>query len=184
LHLQDLFPSNDKVRRIYCDKCSAHLDLCYVDFDETISDIHVTVSGLPVLKCPSCEARFLPDRTAFALIYIYKMAAEKNLSEFRSVRNKETRKYGFTKVPFVYDSDDYEHIPGLAREVDAGYLTPVFFNKEALIKYEAHPSYRVHYCSRTYGSIYQDENLTIPFGINRNGKLVMWLGDIVSSPVK
>jgi hypothetical protein len=184
LHLQDLFPSADKVRRIYCDKCSAHLDLCYLEFDETISEIQITVSGLPVLKCPNCEATSIPDRSCFALIHLHKRAMQENLSKIRSIRNKAPKNYGFTKVPFVYDSDDYEHIPGLSREVDVGYLTPAFFSKEVLLKYEAHPSYRVIYCSRTYGSIYQDECMTIPFGINRNGKLVMWLGDIAKLPDK
>lgn len=61
-------------------------------------------------------------------------------------------------------------------------MTPVFFNTEVLLKYDIHPSYRVTFASRTYGSIRQGDDFHIPFGINRNGRLVMWLGDIARLP--
>ena len=99
----------------------------------------------------------------------------------RVTRQKLADDFGFTKIPFLFDADDYHYIPGLAREHDPGFLTPVFFNREVLIKYDVHPSYRVRFASRTYGEIWQDD-FSISFGINRNGKLIMWLGDIARLP--
>jgi len=182
MNVADIFPPSGHVQRIYCGKCSAHLELSFSDFDDDVSGVHIALSGLPVLTCPSCSSTYLPDRSRFALIELHRQAIEKKSNRVTVRRNKTARNFGFTKVPFQYDSDDYSYIPGLTREFDEGFLTPVFFNKEVLIKYDVHPSYRVTFASRTYGSIRQGEDFDIPFGINRNGRLVMWLGDIARLP--
>ena len=182
MNIADLFPPSGKVQRIYCDKCSTHLDLSFSDFDDDVSGVHISLSGLPVLVCPACSSTYLPDRSRFAVIELHRQAVAKKSNLVTVKRNKTARNFGFTKVPFQYDSDDYSYIPGLIREFDEGFLTPVFFNKEVLIKYDIHPSYRVTFASRTYGSIRQGSDFEIPFGINRNGRLVMWLGDIARLP--
>lgn len=181
MHVRDLFPPEGKHRDIYCDKCSTHLELSFFDFEQDVSGVHVRVKGLPELLCPSCGSTFLPDRSRFAVIETHRQAIEKGASAANVVRKKTNQNFGFTRVPFQYDSDDYHYIPGLTRKFDLGFLTPVFFNKEALLKYDSHPSYRVDFASRTYGTIRQD-NFDIAFGINRNGKLVMWLGDVATLP--
>jgi hypothetical protein len=158
------------------------MDLSFTDFDEEVSGVHMSVSGLPVLRCPACNVPNLPDRSRVALINLHQQAIEKK-SKFVTVKRRKTSKnYGFTNVPFQYDSDDYTYIPGLWREFDEGFLTPVFFKKEVLIKYDIHPDYRVTFASRTYGGIRQGDDFEISFGINRNGRLVMWLGDIARLP--
>ena len=182
MDIADLFPQSDKMQRIYCDKCSAHLDLSFSEFEDDVSGVHISLSGLPVLACPACNSRYLPDRSRLAVIELHRQAIEKKSNRVTVKRNKTVQDFGFTKIPFQYDSDDYNYIPGLTRESDEGFLTPVFFNKEVLIKYDVHPSYRVTFASRTYGSIRQGEDFDLPFGINRNGRLVMWLGDIASLP--
>ncbi|MGB7077828.1 MAG: hypothetical protein WBD53_11625, partial [Xanthobacteraceae bacterium] len=58
-----------------------------------------------------------------------------------------------------------------------GFLTPVFFNKAVLLKYDALPNYEVKFASPTYGTIY-GEDFHVSFGINKNGKVIMWLGDL------
>lgn len=182
MNLADIFPPAGHLQRIYCDNCSTHLDLSFVDFDDEVSGVHISLRGLPTLKCPKCSSSYLPDRSRFTLIELHKQATEKK-SVFVTVQRRKTAKnYGFTNVPFQYDSDDYIYIPGLWREFDEGFLTPVFFNKEVLLKYDVHPSYRVTFASSTYGSIRQGDDFEIPFGINRNGRLVMWLGDIARLP--
>lgn len=181
MNVNDLFPVGGKHRGIYCDKCSTHLELSFFDFDEDVSGVHIRVEGLPELLCPNCASSFLPDRSRFALIETHRQAREKGSSSVNVVRKKTSQNFGFTKVPFQYDSDDYNYIPGLRREFDPGFLTPLFFKKAALLKYDSHPSYRVDFASRTYGTIRQDD-FDISFGINRNGKLVMWLGDVATLP--
>ena len=96
-------------------------------------------------------------------------------------RKKTDETFTFAKVPFIYDSDDYHYIPGLWRQHDQGFLTPVFFAKEVLIKYDVDPAYRVNFASRTYGTI-EGSAFSISFGINRFGHVIMWLGDIAKLP--
>ena len=182
MNVAELFPPSGKIQRIYCEKCSEHLDLSFSNFEDDVSGVHISLIGLPVLVCPSCNSTYLPDRSRYAVIELHRQAVEKKSNLVNVQRSKTVRNFGFTSISFQYDSDDYNYIPGLTREFNEGFLTPVFFNKEVLIKYDVHPSYRVTFASRTYGNIRQGEDFDIPFGINRNGRLVMWLGDIARLP--
>ena len=89
-----------------------------------------------MLRCKSCSASFLPDDSRFAIIYLHEQATKARKSVVLVTHKKTDRDFGFAKVPFVYDSDDYKYIPGLQRPFDEGFLTPVFFNREVLIKYD------------------------------------------------
>jgi len=182
MNVADLFPPKGHPQRIYCDNCGSNLDLSFIDFEEEVSGVHITLIGLPALKCPKCDSSYLPDRSRLSLIELHKRATARKAEFVKVTRNKTAKNYGFTDVPFQYDSDDYIYIPGLWRELDEGFLTPVFFKKDVLLKYDVHPSYRVAFASSTYGSIRQGNDFDIPFGINRNGLLVMWLGDIAQLP--
>jgi hypothetical protein len=182
MDIADIFPPSDHVQRIYCEKCRNHLDLSFTEFDDEVSGVHITVKGLPVLKCSICNSTFLPDRSRLALIKLHHESIEKGSSCVRVTRKKTSCNFDLATIPFQYDSDDYYYIPGLFRDSDDGFLTPVFFNKEVLIKYDIHPSYRVNFASRTYGQIQQEDDFSISFGINKYGRLVMWLGDIAQLP--
>lgn len=184
MHLKDLFPPSGHVQHNYCDHCKSHLDLSFEDFEDEVSGVTISVSGLPVLKCEACDCNFLPDRSRFSLIELHRQASEKGKLVVRAKRKPIEEKFAFTKIDFQYDADDYFYIPGLERSFNIGFLTPVFFNKEVLIKYDVHPSYRVSFASRTYGEIRQNDDFSISFGINKNGRLVLWLGDIASLPEK
>lgn len=86
-------------------------------------------------------------------------------------------------IKFKFSKDDYYNIPGLSRPWDNDnmpYLAPVFFEKNCLGKYFVNPEYR---CSsnETYGTIDHDK-FNIPFGINKNKKIIMWLGDLEKLP--
>lgn len=100
---------------------------------------------------------------------------------FACVRKKRKHEFKFAKAPFLYDPDDYFYIPGRNRPFDVGFLTPVFFKREVLLKYDNSPSYRVQFASTTYGTIYTGGEY-ISFGINKNGLVVMRLGDIAKMP--
>lgn len=86
----------------------------------------------------------------------------------------------FDHLNFKYDARDYYLIPGLYREFDEGYLTPVFFNKDILLYYNGHPDYSVRLYSFSSGNIYYKGTplFNWGFGINRNGKIFKWLGDL------
>ena len=182
MNLADVFPPNGHVQHLYCNQCNDYLDLSFTDFSEDVSGICISIDGLPVLRCRKCSATFLLDDSRVAIIYLHEQATKARKSVVKVTHKNTDRDFGFTKVPFVYDSDDYKYIPGLYRPFNEGFLTPVFFNKEVLIKYDASPVYRVSFASKTYGEIRQGDAFSMPFGLNRNDKLIMWLGDIASLP--
>lgn len=181
MKLSEIIPANGHIQRIYCGDCSHHLDLDFVDFDDLVSGIRIRIEGLPTLRCPACNREHLPDRSRFAIVKLHKECSEKSSPEVRVVRQKCSDDFGFTQIPFVYDPDDYHYIPGLKRPFDTGFLQPVFFRRQILIKYNNSPEYRVRFASTTYGTIVTPDN-QICFGINRFKNLVMWLGDIAKLP--
>lgn len=182
MHIKDIIPEAGFVQRNYCDDCGTLLDLTFSRYDEEISGVRVQIDRLPILQCPSCSKHHLPDLSRLALINCHKRAVEAGSPVFACSRKKRTHEFEFTKVPFLYDPDDYFYFPGLNRPFDVGFLTPVFFKREVLLKYDNSPSYWVQFASTTYGTIYTGEEY-ISFGINKNGLVVMWLGDIAKMPV-
>lgn len=58
----------------------------------------------------------------------------------------------------------------------------MFFNSTVLTKYDADPRYLIDFASPTYGLIRFEDQFSFPFGINRHGRLIMWLGDIATLP--
>lgn len=183
MNIADVFPPEGHVQRLYCAGCSTSLDLAYGDFHEEVSGVDITIIGLPVLRCPGCGFDHLPDRSRLAIVEHHRLAAAKGASVVHVTRSKLKENYQLTEVPFLYDPDDYHYIPGLERPWNDGFLAPVFFNRNVLLKYDSAPGYRVTFASTTYGRIVvENEGYDICFGINRNGKVVMWLGDIAKLP--
>jgi hypothetical protein len=182
MEVTDVFPPENHVQRLYCSDCSHSLDLDYTNFDENISGVEVSIVGLPVLRCPNCKRDYLPDRSRFSIIELHRRAITKGSAVAHAVRKKLSENYKFTDIPFLYDADDYRYLPGLERKSDVGFLTPVFFNRNVLLKYDHAPDYRVRFASTTYGDIVSVSGESISFGINRHGKVVMWLGDIATLP--
>ncbi len=93
------------------------------------------------------------------------------------------KRFGFCDgVELNYSALDYYYIPGLYR--GSGFLTPVFFSKDALTYFYHHPDYSIEFASDTYGTLRKKSGDYISFGLNRNGKLIMWLGDLNDLPRK
>ncbi|MFT6908854.1 MAG: hypothetical protein ACJAS1_005561 [Oleiphilaceae bacterium] len=182
LEITDFFPEQGHIQRLYCDECQSYLDLVFSDFHELVTGVDIEIKGLPMLRCGSCEKSFFPDDSRFAVIHLHQQAFKKTSHEVTVTRNKTNQDFGFGVVPFIYDSDDYKYIPGLKRPWNEGFLTPVFFKREVLLKYDSSPIYRLSFASTTYGEIRRGGDFSMPFGINKNGKVVMWLGDIARLP--
>lgn len=182
LEITDFFPEQGHIQRLYCDKCQDHLDLVFSDFHELVTGVDIEIKGLPMLHCESCDRSFFPDDSRFAVIHLHEQAYKKSSNKVTVTRNKTNQDFGFGVAPFIYDSDDYKYIPGLKRPWDEGFLTPVFFKREVLLKYDSSPTYRLSFASTTYGEIRRGDDFSMPFGINKNGKVIMWLGDIARLP--
>ena len=172
----------------------------------------IAFANVPLLMCGGCQKRYIPYRTKEILDAFQQMLEEteheKQPQSINIVEKEEDKKeflaeeaeiwYDFQKikitfcndkfiaekVKFLYDRDDYYFIPGLERSWKIGFLTPVFFNIEVLLKYIHHPQYGLDIGADTFGYIYKGDEHYISFGINENNKVIMWLGDIIELNVE
>jgi len=88
-------------------------------------------------------------------------------------------------VEFRYYGPDCEIIPGLeggAEEAD-GYYVPVFFDREVLPKYAQGRALTAAQ-SLTRMQITFQEGSFLRYGINRNGRVFCWLGDLDKAPLE
>lgn len=63
------------------------------------------------------------------------------------------------------------------------FLTPLYFNRQVLTRYLYDSRFRCDFASETYGTIYGEE-FTLSFGLNKNGTVIAWLGDIQDLPIR
>jgi len=80
-----------------------------------------------------------------------------------------------SKPPKSIMTFKFDHAEQLSAD---GYLTPVYFNKQVLIRYLYDSRFYCDFASETYGTVGDDE-FSISFGINKNGTVIMWVGDIM-----
>lgn len=197
--------------RLDCESCGRKMHLEYMNIIiKLTSGRKMGFANAPVLVCKGCGKSDIPCMTNRLIESIWKQLEEKSkqteiidvtVTECDKAENDEVdgivwhdfdemknsmidRKYIAEKVKFIYNKDDYYFIPGLIREYDIGFLTPVFFNIEVLLKYMHHPDYGLDIGSDTFGYVYKGDEHYTKFGINENNKVIMWLGDIENLPVE
>lgn len=59
-----------------------------------------------------------------------------------------------------------------------GFLTPVYFDNEVLVKHLYSKTIAVEFASETYGTVYWPDGY-MSFGINSKGAIIAWLGDLM-----
>ena len=57
------------------------------------------------------------------------------------------------------------------------FFTPVYFNRQVLTRYLYDSRFSCEFASETYGTVYGPD-FYISFGINKNGSVIAWLGDL------
>lgn len=159
-------------------------DNCEFEFDGVL----VRFEKMPYLKNEKTNESYLPTYSEMVVERIVKYVKREGLSEFNPITPPNdliTKEFFYCEgFPFEYSALEYYFIPGLIREQNDGFLTPVYFNLEVLNKYTQHPDYDLKLMSSTYGSLCYKEDWSISFGVNRNNKVIMWLGDIDGLPDK
>ena len=158
-----------------------------------------TIEDIPILQCNDCKK----EVSNLSLLVKYTIKDSLQVLEESSISNKKFRKNFITffntfikhlkftyhiepKLPFKYDILDYYVIPGLFREYDIGFLTPVFFDLKVLDRYLDNQEYDLELKSGSYYTLWKkgEEGFAISFGINGNQRVIMWLGDILKLPEK
>ncbi len=190
------FASYDEFKKEYlnyrfdeCSDCTGRCEIVESDVICTIEGRLLSFSPTFVLCCKKCGKEFLPEYTKQMIDGAYRTAVKENQfrGEFHLTGYKKKFDYCMQQN-YEYDHRDYYNIPGLCYDEEhsvEGFLTPVYFEKEALVFFLAMPEYEVEIFSESYGYIARKDisglykyDWNIPFGFNTNGKLIMWLGDI------
>lgn len=174
--------SDDGFERLRC-RCGNWSRLSLDEVELTVGTIRISGS-VPTLLCDGCGLRRIPPGTKVAMCAVAAEAERRGTSTVKVDVAKAagaTQRFNYcTGVQLKYSALDTKYIPGLARE--SGFLTPVFFNKDALTYFYYHPDYTVTFESDSYGTLRTIRADYISFGLNRSGKLVMWLGDLDQFP--
>lgn len=68
-----------------------------------------------------------------------------------------------------------------AESLGDGFLTPVYFDNEVLVKHLYSKTIAVEFASETYGTIYWPDDY-MSFGINSKNTVIAWLGDLKGLP--
>lgn len=173
-----------EAQRYFDESTGEKLSLWFGNHEFIVDGVSVSVNGLPLLLNESTEEIHFPNKTKQVVAYFVDEAKKNNMHGIElSPKNLENKRFSLAKkFDFQYSQVDYEYIPELTRPWDEGFLTPVFFNISVLNKFSQNPSYKLDLFSETYGNISQEGEWNISFGVNRNNKVILWLGDIDSLP--
>lgn len=165
-----------------CTSCNGMRELNEEEVEIIIDDKMMRFDRLMVLTCTNCNSSCLPFYTKQLIDGCYKSMVEGNqvVGLFSQKVYKQEFEY-CAEQDFNYDHRDYFNIPGLSCDEEhsvEGFLTPVYFSNKVLLYFLNDPDYKVKLGSETYGYFQFKDEWGIPFGINRNGKVVFWLGDL------
>ncbi|CRM67259.1 hypothetical protein [Pseudomonas sp. 44 R 15] len=160
------------------------LHLCFERLTLRHDSVKVVLDKLPYLKSSVTGQVFF---TAPAVQIIEtEVAYAKSQGKEKTTIN-QLGKFNRGKLPiagdtnFKYSLVEHFFIPGLIRSIPSdGYLTPVYFNQDVLIKFEHSESCNLLRSTPTSGLITTKDNVQVPYGINLSGSVVMWLGDIIN----
>jgi len=141
------------------------------------------LNGFPILWCPNCKSWAIPGNLRHIIAGAVAYAKKKGKFSVKFAPDGGLAEVDYSRYPAVkYSTMDYMFYPGLWRTWQDGYLTPVFFRRRVLLRYHLDPSYDLHYTSNSYGTVVMPSGDHIAFGINRQGLVLMWLGDISKLP--
>lgn len=171
----------------YYDENGSKLRFTLEPISFSFEGVAISFNEMPYLINESTKEWYLPQACRVVTEMVVGGAKSYGKDEVTITPPKELleRRFSYcTDLPFSYSALEYYFIPGLAREFNEGFLTPVYFSIEVLNKYNQHPEYELSLMSSTYGSLRYKDEWHISFGVNRNKSVIMWLGDIHGLPTK
>lgn len=152
-------------------------------------DTHkIIIAECPVLTCQKCGMELIGHRVPLYIYKAYSDFADHPGNDICHIRLKGEGRFEYAeKADFAYDSRDL-NIPGCDVDLDPchkdGYSLPVFFDRKVLNNFFLDPDYELDFFSESYGEIAKlgtdgwDYDWRIPFGVNVNDKVILFLGDL------
>lgn len=166
-----------------------HACTCGGPFEISVEETQINIQGrslefkdLHILMCQKCGKAAIPAHSSKLARSAYDQAVSKGVAGGVFHRLEYRKKFDYCpEQNFAYDFYDYYNIPGLMFDDEhptEGFLTPVYFDKKVLQQFLLDDDYQVSLGAETYGSFGKTDEWVVPFGININGKVVFWLGDL------
>jgi len=169
--------------------CSGIIEMSLKNIKIIVSEKTMEITEIPMLECKKCGKLRFSEYAKEILYGMYNELLRRGDPGIVSHPNGYRKQYAYASAAeFLYDHRDYVSIPGLKYDEEhsePGFLTPVYFERKALLHFVSDPDYIVDMFSETYGYIGKKDpeglylyEWSIPLGFNSNGKLVFWLGDL------
>ncbi|MCX2545686.1 hypothetical protein [Pseudomonas sp. COW5] len=178
MEIEQLIPHDS-----YFDNANNPLHLCSDRLTFRHGGVKVTLNKLPYLKSNATGEIFFPP-AAVKIIQTEIEHAKSNNKESANIN--WFGRFNRGKLPiaegahFKYSMVEHFFIPGLVRCIPSdGYLTPVYFNQDVLIKFEHSKNCELHRSTPSAGLITTKQGIEVAYGINSAGSVIMWLGDIL-----
>lgn len=181
---------------LQCQLCGGILNLFYKNNNIITPKLNFLFQDSVFWQCESCNnitiSKYCKDITQYFIrnlvgnghIGNVLVNFRENFIEFKQKKGLFISTDNNKQVKFNYDPIDYYFIEGLYRRHEIGFLTPVFFNKNVLVKFIDNPDYTIEYGSNSSIGTIWGEDWNITFGINSNNNVITWLGDLYYLPEK
>ncbi len=168
----------------FCPGCRRWMDLSPGNLAFESQGLAVELVDTYLLRCSSCSRDYLPHIIAGEMMKNIESAGKKGRSSLRlKIGIPPHREFNLCRDPeFIYDEADYFFIPTLWDSSNNGAFCPVFFEPGVLERFARHPGYFMDIQSSSFGLLGGSDTPGVPFGINSNGLVYMWLGDIDRLP--
>lgn len=169
----------------YFDGRGTPLRLCIDKRSFQYAGIRIVLDQLPYLMNDGTGEVFFP---AASVAIIEEEVARAQKNKTGGVTINQVGRISRGKRPIAegtyFKCSAIEHffIPGLLRGIPSdGYLTPTYFNRDVLLKYQYSEScnLNLNLTTLTAGSIQMKGGDSVQFGINQSGSVIMWLGDVI-----
>lgn len=168
-------------------KCGGLREMILGECMVKIGDKIIYLNECPILVCKNCGDRKIGNLMPQGIYDCYWDMDRKSATQCRlTALNKKRFKYA-ESMDLKYDCRDL-NIPGLDVDLDPfheeGFSCPVFFDKKVLNNFLLDDEYEMDLVSETQGYIAKhcDSGWSwewhIDFGLNSNGKVVIFLGDL------
>lgn len=168
----------------YCPQCGKWLEVGHENVKFNIRGVNLEITDSPVLKCLYCKKPYFSNFSNELIEHHVKKAKKANKGTMRiQIKTAKREQYNYSSsLDFIYDQEDYVHIPGLMDSEKDGFHVPVFFNLKVLNRYASHQQYQLDLFSRSHCKISRKDVFSIECGINRAGLVFAWLGEIDTLP--
>lgn len=167
--------------------CGAYYEMQLVKVSVNIGEFEIQISECPVMVCEKCGKEHLCPDIPQEIHAAYFEMVENGHSLCKLTMREDIRYEYAEKAEFIYDSRDM-CIPGIGVDLDPthpkGFSCPVYFKRNVLNNFFTDDDYELDFFSESYGAIAKkgtggwQYEWKIVFGINKNDKVILFLGDL------